>query len=97
MAVERVLIMGAAGRAFHGRTFGALSLTNSSSRYRSRYRPLLPEVYHAPFPYCFRCPMQKSHPACKTACADYLEQVIFRHLIAPEVAGRRRGFRKDKK
>lgn len=70
--------------AFHGRTFGALSLTNSSARYRCRYRPLLPEVYHAPFPYCFRCPVQKSRPACATACADYLEQIIFRHLIAPE-------------
>lgn len=70
--------------AFHGRTLGALSLTTAAARYRSKYRPLLPEVYHAPFPYCFRCPLQKDSATCGTACAEYLEQVLFRHLIAPE-------------
>jgi len=70
--------------AFHGRTLGALSLTTAAARYRSKYRPLLPEVYHAPFPYCFRCPLQKNPATCGIACADYLEQILFRHSITPE-------------
>lgn len=33
--------------AFHGRTFGALSLTTSKMKYRHGYEPLLPKVYIA--------------------------------------------------
>ena len=36
--------------AFHGRTFGATSVTTSSLNYRTGYEPLLPGVYFAPFP-----------------------------------------------
>jgi 4-aminobutyrate aminotransferase len=36
--------------AFHGRTLGALSLTASKATQRDRFAPLLPSVYHAPFP-----------------------------------------------
>ena len=35
---------------FHGRTMGALSLTNSKIRQRAGFGPLLPMVEHAPFP-----------------------------------------------
>jgi 4-aminobutyrate aminotransferase len=35
--------------AFHGRTLGSLSLTASKARYRARFGPLLPGVYHAPY------------------------------------------------
>jgi 4-aminobutyrate aminotransferase len=36
--------------AFHGRTMGSLSLTNSKLKQRAGFGPLLPMVYHAPFP-----------------------------------------------
>lgn len=36
--------------SFHGRSLGALSLTDSAARYRSPYEPLLPSVYHVEFP-----------------------------------------------
>jgi 4-aminobutyrate aminotransferase len=36
--------------AFHGRTMGALSLTASKATQRRRFAPLLPSVFHAPFP-----------------------------------------------
>jgi 4-aminobutyrate aminotransferase len=36
--------------AFHGRTLGALSLTASKASQRRRFAPLLPAVFHAPFP-----------------------------------------------
>ena len=32
---------------FHGRTLGSLSLTASKSKYRRRFGPLLPDVFHA--------------------------------------------------
>ena len=40
--------------AFHGRTFGALSLTASKASQRRRFAPLLSQVFHAPFPTASR-------------------------------------------
>ena len=40
--------------AFHGRTFGAASVTSSSINYRMGYEPLLPSVYLTPFPNVYR-------------------------------------------
>ncbi len=39
---------------FHGRTFGALSLTASKASQRRRFAPLLSSVFHAPFPSAAR-------------------------------------------
>ena len=68
---------------FHGRTLGALSLTASTARYRKNYHPLLPSVFHAPYPYCYRCPMGKSRDTCSLDCFEYLRRML-RHQIAPE-------------
>ena len=35
--------------AFHGRTYGAVSLTGSKAKYHAHFGPLLPGVYHAPY------------------------------------------------
>jgi 4-aminobutyrate aminotransferase len=34
---------------FHGRTYGAVTLTASKAKYHARFDPLLPGIYHAPF------------------------------------------------
>ena len=72
--------------AFHGRTFGAISVTTSSARYRSRYHPLLPSVFQAPYPYCLRCPLGKKIEDCALACLDYLHATLERIVAAEEVA-----------
>jgi 4-aminobutyrate aminotransferase len=40
--------------AFHGRTYGATSITSSSLNYRVGYEPFVPSVYLAPFPHVWR-------------------------------------------
>ena len=40
--------------AFHGRTYGALSITSSSPNYRAGYEPMLPSVYLAQYPSVWR-------------------------------------------
>ncbi len=58
--------------AFHGRTYGAVSLTGSKAEYRAQYAPLLPGVYHVPF---------------GNAGIDELEQRVLRRLVpANEIA-----------
>jgi 4-aminobutyrate aminotransferase len=69
--------------AFHGRTLGAVSVTSSSARYRERYHPLLPSVYHAPYPFCARCPFDCSVATCSHSCINHL-QVMLRHTITPQ-------------
>jgi 4-aminobutyrate aminotransferase len=69
--------------AFHGRTFGAASLTTSNIKYRRKYHPFLPSVYHSPYPYCFRCFFGQRPGTCGMDCYEYLER-LFRHLIPPE-------------
>jgi 4-aminobutyrate aminotransferase len=68
--------------AFHGRTLGALSLTSSNCRYRERYHPLLPSVYHAPYPFCHHCLFGCLNSGCTLACLGYLEDML-RHYISP--------------
>ncbi|HYA26523.1 MAG TPA: aspartate aminotransferase family protein [Thermodesulfovibrionales bacterium] len=68
---------------FHGRTFGAMTLTTSSIRYRREYQPFVPSVYHSPYPYCYRCFFGQKPDACGMDCFEYLER-LFRHLVHPE-------------
>ena len=39
---------------FHGRTYGALSITTSSPNYQAGHGPLLPRVHIAPYPSAYR-------------------------------------------
>ncbi|MDR7519194.1 MAG: aspartate aminotransferase family protein [Armatimonadota bacterium] len=67
---------------FHGRSLGSASVTTSNAKYRRHYEPLLPSVYHVPFPYCFRCP-HRTGPGC---CGDPFVSLerLFRHVVYPE-------------
>jgi 4-aminobutyrate aminotransferase len=73
--------------AFHGRSYGAVSLTASKARYHAGFGPLLGGVLHAPYGYCHRCPLNLTWPACDNATVDQIEQVLFRYQVEPsEVA-----------
>ncbi len=47
-ATKRPYIVAFLG-AFHGRTYGAVSLTASKAKYHAGFGPLLPGVFHAPY------------------------------------------------
>lgn len=68
---------------FHGRTMGALSLTSSAARYRKGFHPLVPSVFHAPYPYCYRCHMGQSREDCSLECFEGLERLL-KHQITPD-------------
>ena len=70
-ATGRQYLIGFLG-GFHGRTYGAVTLTASKSKYHAGFGPLLPGVYHVPF---------------GSEGLDELEQRVFKRLIpANEVA-----------
>lgn len=73
--------------AFHGRTMGSLSLTCSKSIQREGFAPLLPEVTHVPYPYCYRCPFNLKYPSCELECVKFIEdEILTRVAPAEEVA-----------
>jgi 4-aminobutyrate aminotransferase len=71
---------------FHGRTLGAISVTTSTAGYRNRYHPLLPSIYQSPYPYCFRCPFQRTPDSCECACFEYLNNILQRQIGPEDVA-----------
>jgi 4-aminobutyrate aminotransferase len=72
---------------FHGRTMGALSLTCSKVTQRKYFAPLVPEVTHVPYAYCYRCPFNLTYPKCDFACVKFIEEEILNKVApAEEVA-----------
>jgi 4-aminobutyrate aminotransferase len=70
--------------AFHGRSMGSLSLTASKAIQRRGFGPLLPGVYHVPYPDRYRCPPGTTPDTVADACIDYIEQQLFAHLVSPD-------------
>ncbi|MDD3933380.1 MAG: acetyl ornithine aminotransferase family protein [Methanoculleus sp.] len=67
---------------FHGRTYGALSLTAAKVVQRRSFGPFLP-VIHAPYPDPYHPP--GGDPAtCDADVMAYLEDTIFRSEVAPD-------------
>ena len=59
--------------AFHGRTYGSVSLTASKAKYHAGFGPMLPGIFHAPFGH--------------VEDLKWFDEVLFNHLVpASEVA-----------
>jgi 4-aminobutyrate aminotransferase len=68
--------------AFHGRTYGAMSLSGSKVVHRRGFAPLVPEIHHAPFPRgCTVCAIDEC------SCVEQIEDTLLRRTApADEVA-----------
>ncbi|HJP66205.1 MAG TPA: aminotransferase class III-fold pyridoxal phosphate-dependent enzyme [Actinomycetota bacterium] len=64
----RQYVLGFLG-AFHGRSYGSVTLTASQAKYRAHFGPMLPGVVHSPF----------GEPG-----LTYLRDVLFRRLVEPD-------------
>ncbi len=60
---------------YHGRTLGASAIT-SSYRYRRRFGHFSDRAQFIPFPYCFRCPYDKTRESCELFCVDQFERLF---------------------
>src|SRR5687767_1538145 len=68
--------------SFHGRSLGALSLTSSKAIQRRGFGPLMPGVYHAPYPDPYR--FAGSADACAAAALAFIKEQLLVHLVAPD-------------
>src|SRR6478736_4478178 len=70
---------------FHGRTFGATSVTTSNLNYRTGYEPLLPGVYFAPYPAAYP-EFDGDEERAVESCLAILDS-LFATIIAPSMVG----------
>ena len=69
---------------FHGRTLGSLALTASKAIQRRGFGPMMPGVFHAPFPDVYRAPAGSTPESCAAACLEFIERKLFVHLVSPD-------------
>lgn len=70
---------------FHGRTYGATSVTTSNLNYRTGYEPLLPGVYFAPYPAAYP-EFGGDEEAASAACLAVLDSLLST-VVAPSTVG----------
>jgi 4-aminobutyrate aminotransferase len=70
--------------SFHGRTYGALSLTASKTVQRAGFGPFLPEVYHVTYPYPYRCDSCGGESDCTRCCIKNIEDDLFAKRLDPK-------------
>lgn len=77
---------------FHGTHFGegtsdcSRLAGDSGHMYKGGIIPLISEIFFAPWPYCYRCPMGHSPENCDLNCLAYFRE-IFETLSPENVAG----------
>jgi 4-aminobutyrate aminotransferase len=76
----RPAIIGFEG-AFHGRTFGALSLTTSNPNYQAGHGPLVPDMHLVPYPNAYQCDGDEA--AAARASMSALERTLA-EVVSPE-------------
>jgi 4-aminobutyrate aminotransferase len=60
--------------AYHGVWCGSGALTTGDG-YRG-YGPMMPDVIHVPYAYCYRCCFGLKYPSCDLQCAKYVNYVL---------------------
>jgi 4-aminobutyrate aminotransferase len=67
--------------AFHGRTYGAMSLSGSKLVHRRGFSPLVPDIHHVPFPRgCQGC----ATPGAFCSCVQQIEETVLRRIAPPD-------------
>jgi 4-aminobutyrate aminotransferase len=67
--------------AFHGRTYGAMSLSGSKLVHRRGFSPLVPDIHHVPYP---RGPESRTDPHYGRHAVEHIEESILKRVAPPE-------------
>ena len=70
--------------AFHGRSYGSLSLTASKPHQRRGFFPLLPGSFHAFYANPYRPPLASDPARVSATCLDFIERQLFTTTCPPE-------------
>ena len=63
---------------YHGDTLGSVSV-GGIDLFHETYKPLLFFTFKVESPYCYRCPLHRTHPQCGIECLNLLEEEMRQH------------------
>lgn len=72
--------------AYHGSTYGSISISAISLNMRKKIGSLLPDVHHFNYPTCIKCPYNKKEDCCDLECLKEIENAFNIYLPPEEVA-----------
>lgn len=72
--------------AYHGSTYGSISISAISLNMRRKIGSLLPDIYHFNYPTCVKCPYNKDENSCNLECLKEIENAFNMYLPPEEVA-----------
>jgi 4-aminobutyrate aminotransferase-like enzyme len=78
--------------AYHGSTLATMAAgwmpTQTPGRFGpgTKFLPFMHNIVRVPNPYCYRCPLGLTYPACNAACAAPLRDTIVRGVDGPVAA-----------
>lgn len=72
--------------SFHGRTYGAASVTSVKAKYRKHIEPFVPGIYFAEYPYPYRCPFGEDPEKVLAWSLDSIQKIFDRFILPEEVA-----------
>jgi 4-aminobutyrate aminotransferase len=67
--------------AFHGRTYGAMSLSGSKLVHRRGFSPLVPDIHHVPYPKGLEA---RTDPNFGRRCVELIEETLFKRTAPPD-------------
>lgn len=67
--------------AFHGRTYGAMSLSGSKLVHRRGFAPLVPDIHHVPYP---QGAASRNDPLGGRRCVKEIEETVLARVAPPE-------------
>jgi len=70
--------------AFHGRTFGAMSLSGSKAIHRKRFMPMVPQITHVTYPNPYRPTELRGSGSVVDFTIDEIEHTVFRREVSPD-------------
>jgi 4-aminobutyrate aminotransferase-like enzyme len=62
--------------AYHGLGYGSLVVTDRDIFKAPFRRQLADFASRAPYPNCYRCPLNLRYPSCEVACLDYVREIL---------------------
>jgi 4-aminobutyrate aminotransferase len=72
--------------SFHGRTYGAISVTSVKSKYRNHYEPFVPGIYFADYANPYRCPVGNTPEDAVDWALGSVEKIFNHYIPAEQVA-----------
>jgi 4-aminobutyrate aminotransferase len=72
--------------AYHGATYGSITMSGISPKMRREMGPFLPEIYSFPYPYCYRCAFNQKEETCNLDCLETIRTAFRTYLPEEEVA-----------